>query len=185
MRVGRGAAKVGLVAAGYLGAFVLASAVVTAHIAATSGADRQLYSVMFGFGDDLLFLAVFGVAAVVPFGTALFFLRPYPSFWRLLSVTALVLAATAGAMFFIHVAPRPSDGPSPAAALLALAGLLRTLISPFLALACLVATVIAPSRRPRLALLAATAVEALALLWSRSPGSIVFVCPEAGQGAGC
>ena len=81
--------KVGLVGAGYIGAFALASAVVTAYVAATSGPDRQNYGAMFAFGDDLLFLGVFGVAAVVPSGAALFFLRPYRSFWRVLSVTAL------------------------------------------------------------------------------------------------
>src|SRR5207245_11279463 len=68
--------KVGLVGAGYIGAFALASAVVTAYVAATSGPDRQNYGAMFAFGDDLLFLGVFGVAAVVPSGAALFFLSP-------------------------------------------------------------------------------------------------------------
>jgi len=76
----RALAKVGLVAAGYLGAFALASAVVAVHIAATRGADRQRYGAMFSFGDDLLFVAVFGLAAIIPFGIALVFLRPYPSF---------------------------------------------------------------------------------------------------------
>src|SRR5215475_5976946 len=161
----RALAKVGLVAAGYMGAFALASAVVAAHIADTSGADRQLYGAMFSFGDDLLFLAVFGVAAVVPFGTALFFLRPYNSFWRVLSRNALVVAATAVAMFFTYLAPNPSDVHGAATAVLAFAGLMRTLISPFFALGCLVATVIVPDRRPRLALLLATAIEGSVFAW--------------------
>src|SRR2546427_523028 len=101
--------KVGLVGAGYIGAFALASAVVTAYVAATSGPDRQNYGAMFAFGDDLLFLGVFGVAAVVPSGAALFFLRPYRSFWRVLSVTALVVATTAVAAFFDDLAWRGSD----------------------------------------------------------------------------
>jgi hypothetical protein len=66
--------KVGLVVAGYIVAFMVASAVVAIYVAATSGPDRQTYSVMYGFGDDLLFLAVFGVAAVPPSGAVLFFL---------------------------------------------------------------------------------------------------------------
>src|SRR5262249_5052254 len=66
-------AKVGLVGAGYVGAFAIASAVVTAYVASTSRPDRQNYGAMVDFGDSLLFLAVLGVAAVVPTGTALFF----------------------------------------------------------------------------------------------------------------
>ena len=163
-------AKVGLVAAGYIGAFALASAVVAVHIAATSGADRQQYGAMFSFGDDLLFVAVFGLAAVIPFGIALVFLRPYPSFWRVLSLTALFFAATAVAMFFSYVAPQPSEPQSAARAWLAVAGLLRTVLSPFFGLACLVAAVIAPSRSPRLRLLVAAALEGsvfgpIALTW--------------------
>ena len=49
-------AKVGLVGAGYIGAFALASAVLTVYVAATSGPDRQGYDGMFAFGDSLLFL---------------------------------------------------------------------------------------------------------------------------------
>ena len=157
-------AKVGLVAAGYIGAFAVASAVVAVHIATTSGTDRQQYGAMFSFGDDLLFLAVFGAAAVVPYATALFFLRPYRLFWRVLSVTALLVAATT-VLMFNYFPPQPSAAHSAAKAWLAFAGLLRILISPFFALGCLVATVIAPSRRPRLALLVATAMESTVFVW--------------------
>src|SRR5437773_12492041 len=101
--------KVGLVGAGYIGAFALASAVVTAYVAATSGPDRQNYGVMFAFCDDLLFLGVSGVAAVVPSGAALFFLSPYRSFCRVLSSTALVVAQQPAAAFFDDLAWRESD----------------------------------------------------------------------------
>ena len=40
----RAPAKVGLVAAGYVGAFLVASAVVAIYIASTSGPDRQTYT---------------------------------------------------------------------------------------------------------------------------------------------
>src|SRR3989442_7961392 len=126
--------KVGLVGAGYIGAFALASAVVTAYVAATSGPDRQNYGAMLAFGDDLLFLAVFGVAAVVPTGAALFFLRPYRSFWGVLSVTALVVAATAVAAFFDYLTSQGSGAHSVANAWSALA-VLRILIAPLFALA--------------------------------------------------
>jgi hypothetical protein len=63
-------AKVGLVGAGYFGAFAVATAVVAVHIAATQGPDRRDYAAMFDFGDTLLFLGVFGLAAVLPTGAA-------------------------------------------------------------------------------------------------------------------
>ena len=114
-------AKVGLVGAGYIGAFALASAVLTVYVAATSGPDRQSYDGMFAFGDSLLFLAVFGVAAVVPSCAALFFLRPYRSFWSALSVTAVVVATTAVAAFFDYLASQGADAHSVANAWSALA----------------------------------------------------------------
>jgi len=157
-------AKVGLVGAGFIGAFVLASAVVTVYVADTSGPDRQTYASMFGFGDSLLFLAVFGVAAVVPAGAALFFLRPYRFFWGVLSVTALVVATTGVAAFLDYLVSQGSATHSVATAWSALA-VLRILIAPLFALAFLVSAVMAPTRRPRLALLIAAAVEASVFVW--------------------
>ncbi len=65
--------KVAAVLGGYVVAFLIASAVVAVYVAATSGADRQAYGAMYAFGDSLLFLAVFGVAAVPATAAALFF----------------------------------------------------------------------------------------------------------------
>ena len=45
----RALAKIGLVCAGYVGALVIATAVVVVYIAATSGPDRQTYAAMFDF----------------------------------------------------------------------------------------------------------------------------------------
>jgi hypothetical protein len=153
-------AKLGLVGAGYIGAFAIASAVVAVHIAATQGPDRRDYAAMFDFGDSLLFLGVFGLAAVFPTGAALFFLRPYPRFWRVLSIAAMVMAATAAAAFVVMLAWRAAGASSVGSAWAAVASL-RILIAPLFALAFAVSTVFAPSRNPRLALLAATAMEAL------------------------
>ena len=66
----RPAVKVSLVVAGYVVAFLIAFAVVAVYVAATSGPDRQASAGMFAFGDSLLFLAVFGVAAVVDYVAA-------------------------------------------------------------------------------------------------------------------
>src|SRR5947208_11471265 len=87
--------KVASVLGGYVVAFLIASAVVAIYVAATNGADRQTYAAMYDFGDSLLFLAVFGAAAVPATAAALFFLRPYRPFWIALSVAALAIAITA------------------------------------------------------------------------------------------
>src|SRR5262245_32463683 len=155
-------AKLGLVGAGYIGAFAIASAVVALHIATTQGPDRRDYAAMFDFGDSLLFLGVFGLAAALPTGAALFFLRPYPRFWRVLSIAAMGMAATAAAAAAFSVMPvwRAAGASSGGSAWAAVASL-RILIAPLFALAFAVSTVFAPSRNPRLALLAATAMEAV------------------------
>jgi hypothetical protein len=156
----RALAKVGLVGTGYIGAVAVAWAVVAVHIATTQGPDRRDYAAMFDFGDTLLFLGVFGLAAVLPTGAALFFLRPYRWFWRALSIAALVIAASAAAAFVVMLVWRGAGARSVASAAAAVASL-RILIAPLFALAFAVSTVFAPSRNPRLALLAATAIEAM------------------------
>jgi hypothetical protein len=108
----RGPVKIGLVGIGYVGAFLVASAIVASYVASTSGPDRQNYGAMFAFGDDVLFLAVFGVASVPPTGAALFFLRPYRSFWRALSIAALAIAATGLAAFIDYLAARTAEAGS-------------------------------------------------------------------------
>ena len=150
--------KVGVVAGGYIAAFLVASAAVGVRLANTSGPDAQASSGMYAFGDALLFVAVFGGAALVPTGAALFFLRPYRHFWTVLSAFGLGVAVTgltAAALFAIgrHAAPSP---------LATWAGLsvLRILVAPLLALTCLVCTVLSPYRFPRLAFLAVTVMEA-------------------------
>jgi len=154
-------AKIGLVGAGYVGAVVIAWAVVAAHIAATQGPDRRDYAAMFDFGDTLLFLGVFGLAAVLPTGAALFFLRPYRWFWRKLSIVAIVMAATVTTAFVAILVGRGAGAGSAANASAAVATL-RILMAPMFGLAFFVSAVFAPSRKPRLALLAATAAEAMA-----------------------
>ena len=114
--------KVGLVVAGHVGAFGVASAVVAAHVAMTNGPDRQGASGMYAFGDSLFFLAAFGVAAVPATGAALFFLRLYRRFWLGLSVAAIVIATTGLAALVSYVGGRSAG---PGSALQYLAGLLQ------------------------------------------------------------
>jgi hypothetical protein len=150
--------KVGVVAIGYVVAILLASAAVAIRVATTSGPDAQASSGMHAFGDALLFVAVFGISALVPTAVALVFLRPYRQFWTLLSVVGLAVAVTgviAAALFEVgrHATPSALD---------TWAGfsVLRILVAPLLALTFLVCAVVSPQRSPRLALLSATAIEA-------------------------
>jgi hypothetical protein len=149
--------KVGVVAGGYVAAFLVASAAVRIRLANTSGPDAQAASGMYAAGDALLFAAVFGVAALVPTGAALFFLRPYRRFWTVLSTFSLGVAVTGLAAVALFAIDRYA-APSPVAIGAALS-VLRILVAPLLALTCLVCTVLSPYRVPRLALLAATAIE--------------------------
>src|SRR5688572_27349702 len=161
----RALAKVGLVGGGYIAAIALAVAVVAVYIAVMDSPERQASSGMTAFGDSLLFLAVFGVAAVVPTGAALFWLRPYRRFWTVLSVASLVIATTAIAAFVDY---RTTQTVHSAASVWSFLAVLRILIAPLLAIAWFVAVVMAPARGPRLALLVACAVETAvfgSILW--------------------
>jgi len=75
--------KVAIVLGGYLSAFFAAWAAVTLHVALTGGSGSQATAGMSAFGDLVLFIFVFGAVALVPTGSALFFLfskkrRPDP-----------------------------------------------------------------------------------------------------------
>jgi hypothetical protein len=70
----RALARVGLVIGGFLVAFAVAAAAVSVRVALTSGPDAQASAGMHGFGDALLFLAVFGTVALVPAGLTLYWL---------------------------------------------------------------------------------------------------------------
>ncbi len=149
--------KVALVAGGYAAAFLIASAVVAIRVASTSGPDAQASSGMYAFGDAVLFVAVFGVAALVPTAAALFFLRPYRPFWTGLSALGVVVAVTGIAAVILFAVGRHA-APSPLATWAAFA-VLRILVAPVLALTFLVCAIFSPHRSPRLALLAATVME--------------------------
>jgi hypothetical protein len=156
--------KVGLVAAGYVGAFVVASLVVMLYVALTSGPDRQGAQGMYAFGDSMLFLAVFVMAGLPSTGAALFFLRPSRAFWRALSIVALVVAATGLGALIGYLAVQNAGlaadlpwwfGLSP----------IRILVAPLFALVFLLAALFAPNRFSRIALLAAVLVEGGIFVW--------------------
>ena len=161
--------KVGLVVAGYVIAFAITSAVIAIYVTATNGPDRQSSGGMSAFGDSLLFLAMFGVAAVPATCAALYFLRPYRLFWLVLSVAAFCTAITGLAALIDYIASLTADAASLFHTWSALA-LLRILVAPLLVLVFLLSGLFAPQRSYRIALLVATASEVavftfLAFIW--------------------
>jgi hypothetical protein len=108
---------------------------------------------MYDFGDSLLFLAVFGVAALPPTVAALFFLRPHPLFWKVSSIGALAMAATAVAALFACLAPGAFRTWSALAPL-------RVFLAPLMALLFLLSALFAPTRSFKRTFAIATAIEA-------------------------
>ena len=162
--------KVAVVAGGYIVAFLMASAAVAIRVASTNGPDAQASSGMYAFGDALLFVAVFGVSALVPTGAALFFLRPYRHFWTVLSALGLAVAVTGVTAAILFAVGRHAT-PSPLATWAGFS-VLRILVAPLLALTFLVCTFLSPYRSPRVAFLAATVMEAAVSAYG---GSVWFV----------
>ena len=157
-------AKAGVVFSGYVGALTIAYAVVAIYIAATSGTDRQQYAAMFDFGDSMLFLAVFVVAAVPATAAALYFLRPHRFFWTLLSTAAIVIAATGMAALLDYVFQPFSSAGGGLAAWSALAPL-RILVVPACALLFLICGIFAPSRSARIIFFATSATEIMVFIY--------------------
>jgi hypothetical protein len=156
--------KVLLVVGGYLAAVVIAYLVVSVYIAATGGMDRQIYSGMFAFGDIILFLGVFVLAAIPASGAALFFLRPYPAIWRALSVSALAIAATGVAALAAYlIFPDANTG----SWISVWSGLspLRFMLAPPLAVIFVLSALFAPTRASRVALLCAGVIEVVVFVW--------------------
>jgi hypothetical protein len=151
-------AKLGLVAAGYVAAFVLAAGSVAIYAAWADSPERQASSGMSAFGDSLLFLALFGLASVPPTVAGLFFLRPYHSFWRVLAIAALVTAATGLASLGVCLASRAA-GAGPALQSWSAFAVLRILLAPLVTLAFLLSGAFAPRRPARMALCGAAVME--------------------------
>ena len=154
-----GLVKIGVVLAGYVTAVLAASAAVTVRLQHTQGPDVQASAGMHAFGDGLLFLAVFGTVAILPTGMALYFLRPYPSFWTALSITALALAATGLVAASVYALASSGLLPESPWVFWAALGVLRMLVAPLLATSFGLSGCFAPTRASRRALLVAGGIE--------------------------
>ena len=153
--------RVALVVAGYVAAAIVASAAVAMNVAATSGPDRQGSSGMYAFGDSMLFLGVFGIAAIPATGAALYFLRSVRSFWRPTAILGLVIAGTGLVAAALYLVGR-GNAPGSSLQVWAAFSVLRILVAPLFGLAFFLAAVFAPTRSDRMTLLAATLIEAAA-----------------------
>jgi len=150
--------KLGLVALGYVAAFVIASVVTAVHVALTGGPDAQASSGMYAFGDAFLWVIVFGICAVVPTVVALYVLRPYRRFWELIGFTAVVVAVTGVMSAVLFRFGRAAEEIEFLGAWAQLSGL-RMLVAPLLALVFLLCACISPRGFPRVAFLSATVME--------------------------
>jgi hypothetical protein len=152
-----------IVIGGYIAAAVIAYAVLSIYIAFTASPDRDQYAAMFAFGDSLLFLGVFVVAALPATGAALYFLRPYRPFWMALSAVAIANAALAIASITTFLLKHGQTNPNDVGIGISLA-VLRLLVAPAIAPILFACGIFAPARSSRLVLFAATAVEVIAFL---------------------
>jgi hypothetical protein len=160
-------AKVGIVAAGYILACVAAFAVSYIYDLSTRGTDVQASQGMFAFGQSILFLVVFGVLALIPTVLAFFFLRSSGIFWNgfavlslFYSIIGLVVVITNALINrnLLQIADSSS-------AVISLFGVLGAFGAPIFIVCFLILAVIAPSRRPRLLLLASAGLEILSELY--------------------
>jgi hypothetical protein len=158
----RPVAKASLVALGYVAALAITLLVAGIYLADTSGPDRQ--GGMSAFGDSLMLLAVFGLAAVPATGAALFFLRPHPAFWLTLSLASLAAASTSGIAAVIHATSSAVEPSSFLQAWSAIA-VLRILAAPLFAMLWLLSGLFAPTRSARLSLFAASMLETAAFAY--------------------
>ena len=159
-----------IVLSGYAAAVAVAFAVVAVYVASTSRIDRQTYGGMSAFGDAILFLMVFAIAAIPATAAAFFFLRKQPMFWNALAGLAVVAVMTSIVAGLAYASPSIGT-----AGWLGLAPL-RIFAAPPLALLFLIAGVFAPTRITRLVFAAAIAAEVVAFvyvtfIWMHPPGS--------------
>lgn len=164
-------ARFGVVALGYVLAFVVASAVVAVRIAATARAAQSAGG-MYAFGDTVLFLAVFGALASVPTAAALWMLRGNPLVWTTLGAVAAAGALISLAAIVLYISGRTAPAGSTLYMWTAWTPL-WLLGAPPAALACFGAGLIAPHRIPRAMLVVAAVVQAavgagIVMLWLAS-----------------
>lgn len=161
--------KTGLVLAGYVAAFMLASLAYDIRIAHEDPADVQASGGMYAFGDGMYFLFVFALCASVPTAAGLWFLRQARRLWSFLTAGALLIAATAVAsalVYSVGILLKPPQNSM--LGLWTAIAVLPLLFTPIMAGAFLVFALLAPDQRSRSRFLTAMTAEALS-------GALIFI----------
>lgn len=94
-------AKWGIVLGGYASAILIPSGIVWLHVVLTSGPEADASSGMYAFGDALLFIALFGMIAIIPTGAAAVFLGLRRTIIALLLLATLAVAAVGVVAFVV------------------------------------------------------------------------------------
>jgi hypothetical protein len=145
--------KLGVVLVGYAAALLASYAVCYVLQRLHPGPDPS--GGMQAFGDMLLFLGIFGFLALFPTALALHFLRPVEKFWTVFSIASLALAATGPVALLVG---KPYLSPW-LLLFVGIFGLWEVLGAPLLCLGFVFCALIAPARRPRRLLIAASGIE--------------------------
>lgn len=126
----------------------------------TQGPEAQASAGMYAFGDMILGMTVFGLAALVPTGLGFYFLRGAGRVWTVLAWAALAVALTAPAWALAMALDRRIPAGASLFHLFAALGVIRVFCAPLLGLAFGLGALFAPQGRPRLLFLAAVLLEA-------------------------
>jgi hypothetical protein len=94
--------KIGIVIAGYIAAFAVAWVGEDIYEGLTQAMRSQSSPGMVAEGDSMMFFFMFGAAALVPTGLALYFSRSSKKFWAFLSTAAILLALTGPFMEMVN-----------------------------------------------------------------------------------
>ena len=152
--------KVAVVLIGYALAVVAGVIAGFAYEAAVNKPGVDTSGGMYAFGSSLQIFGAFGVAALVPTGLALYFIRKSEPAWRVLSRLGLAFAITGplcGAFFLLM---GNLKGHHPELGLFALVALFRMVGSPLLAIVFAAAALLAAGKKARWMLWIAAGIEA-------------------------
>lgn len=158
----KGLLRPALVLGGYVVAFSVAWALVYIRDLLTAGTDAQASQGMYAGGDFMLFVTAFSVMALIPTGLGLYYLRPFPIVWTVLSVLALAIAITGPLGACLSAWGPPFAVRGSIWGMAGELGFLRAMGAPLLAMTFLTCAAFAPAKRPRLAMLVATVLECAA-----------------------
>jgi hypothetical protein len=157
-------AKVAVVLIGYVLAVVAAVFAGYAYEAAVNKPGVDTSGGMYAWGSALQIFTAFGVAALVPTGLALWFIRKSEPAWRVLSRLGLAFAITGPMCGACFIALGNLKGPHPELGLFALIAVFRLIGSPFLAIVFAIAALLAADKTSRWLLWIAAGIEAAVVI---------------------